>query len=126
MNTTLFLKIIAAILAVFGLIYLFSPITLATKAGITADNSGLTDIRATYGGIQIGLAVFLYWSSLAHSRLSSALAATAIIFFSVGACRFYGVIVDGEFSGFNMIGLSFEVVLTVISGWLFLRCNQNG
>jgi peptidoglycan/LPS O-acetylase OafA/YrhL len=124
MNTNLFLRIIAAILAVFGLIYLISPITLATKAGITADNSGLTDIRATYGGIQIGLAVFLYWSSLARERIPSALAATAIIFFFVGACRFYGVIVDGELSGFNLIGLSFEIVLTIISSWLYLRINK--
>ena len=124
MNHILFLKIIATILALFGLLYLFSPITLATQAGITADNSGLTDIRATYGGIQLGLAVFLYWSSLAQERISSALAATAIIFFFVGACRFYGVIADGELSGFNLIGLSFEIVLTIISSWLYVRLNK--
>ena len=121
MTISLFLRIVAAILLIFGVIYLLSPATLAAKAGITANNSGLTDIRATYGGFQIGFAIFLFWSSMARERFSSALAATAMIFFSVGAARGFGVIVDGELSGFNLIGLGFEIVLTALCAWLFLR-----
>jgi len=55
-----FLMVIATILAFFGLFYLVSPQTLAGTAGLTANPSGLTDIRATYGGFQVGLALFLF------------------------------------------------------------------
>ncbi len=114
-----FLMVIAAILAVFGLLYLFSPQTLAETAGLTANASGLTDIRATYGGFQIGLALFLFWSCRSADNVGSALVATGVIFACVGLGRLYGVIVDGEFSGFNMIGLMFEVFLTAACAYFY-------
>ncbi len=114
MNATFFLRIIAAILFIFGIIYLVNPAMLAAKAGITADPSGLTDIRATYGGVQIGIAVFLFWACRSEAYLKPALVATLVIFGSVGAGRLYGAIADGALSGFNQIGLGFEIVLTVV------------
>lgn len=109
-----FLTIIAAILAIFGLLYLFSPQTLALHAGIEATPSGLTDIRATYGGFQIGFALFLFWSSRREQHHGNALMATALVFASVGLGRLYGIIVDGDISTFNLIGLAFETVLTAL------------
>ena len=113
MNATLFLRIIAAILLVFGVMYLLSPMTLASKADISATASGMTDIRATYGGFQIGFALFLFWACTWENYIKPALIATLVIFASVGAARLFGVIVDGELSGFNQIGLAFEIFLTV-------------
>ena len=107
-----FLMVIATILAFFGLFYVFSPQTLAEQAGLSATPSGLTDIRATYGGFQMGFAVFLFWSCRSPVNIGNALVATGVIFGCVGLGRLFGVIVDGEFSGFNMIGLTFEVILT--------------
>ena len=56
-----FVWIVAAILALAGASYLVSPTAMTASAGISADASGLTDIRATYGGFQIGIAIFLAW-----------------------------------------------------------------
>lgn len=114
MNATLFLRIIAAILLVFGLIYLLNPMLLAGKAEISAAASGVTDIRATYGGFQIGFGVFLFWACSQATQVKAALVATMIIFASVGLSRFFGTVVDGEMSGFNQIGLAFEAILTVV------------
>lgn len=122
--TSKFLLVIATILAFFCLLYLFSPQTLAEKAGLTANASGLTDIRATYGGFQMGFALFLFWSCRAHSRLGNALIATALIFACVGLGRLFGVIVDGDLSGFNMIGLTFEVLLTLACLYLYRTHNN--
>lgn len=108
-----FLTIIAVILTFFGLLYLISPQTLAGVAGLEATPSGLTDIRATYGGFQSGFALFLFWSCRHEHRLASALMATGIIFCCVGLSRLSGIIVDGEFSTFNLTGLIFEIVLTI-------------
>ena len=115
--------VIATILAFFGLFYLVSPQTLAETAGLTANASGLTDIRATYGGFQLGLALFLFWSCRSPDKVASALVATGVIFACVGLGRLFGVIVDGDFSGFNMIGLVFEVFLTLACIFLYRRVN---
>lgn len=120
MRKTLFLRIIAAILFIFGAIYLINPALLAEKAGLTADASGLTDIRATYGGFQIGFAVFLVWASFTR-QFKAPLIATLTVFACVGAARLFGVIVDGEFSGFNQIGLGFEMLLTVACLYLLVK-----
>lgn len=117
--TKIFLMVIAVILAFFGLLYLFSPQTLAGVAGLEANASGLTDIRATYGGFQIGFALFLFWSCCNDNRLANALAATGLIFASVGLGRLYGLTVDGEVATFNLIGLTFEIVLTVVCAYLY-------
>jgi uncharacterized membrane protein len=121
MNATLFLRIIATILLLFGVIYLLNPALLAGKAGITAEPSGLTDIRATYGGFQIGFALFLWWACRNPAQLRYPLMATLVIFASVGAARFFGVIRDGELSGFNQIGLGFEIILTVVCAFYLFR-----
>ncbi|MEM7256754.1 MAG: DUF4345 domain-containing protein [Pseudomonadota bacterium] len=114
MNATLFLRIIAAILLAFGAIYLLNPMLLAGRAEISAAPSGVTDIRATYGGFQIGFAIFLFWACAAEDTIKPALVATMVTFASVGLARLFGVVVDGELSGFNQIGLAFEAVLTLV------------
>lgn len=119
--TTKFLTVIAVILTIFGLLYLVSPLTLTQVAGIETTASGLTDIRATYGGFQIGFALFLFWSCGSECRLASALMATGIIFCCVGLSRLYGIFVDSEFSTFNLIGLTFEIALTVVCFYLYRR-----
>lgn len=121
MNATIFLRIIAAILLLFGVIYLLNPALLAGKAGLTANASGLTDIRATYGGFQIGFGLFLLWVCKDPRQLSLALAATMLIFGSVGAARLFGVVTDGELSGFNQIGLGFELILTAACAFFLYR-----
>lgn len=119
--TTKFLTVIAVILTIFGLLYLVSPQTLTGIASIEATASGLTDIRATYGGFQIGFALFLFWSCRSERRLAGALMATGIVFCCVGLSRIYGIIVDGELSTFNLIGLAFEIALTVVCAFLYRR-----
>lgn len=124
MTANLFLRIIATILLVFGVIYLFNPALLAGQAGITAELSGLTDIRATYGGFQIGFALFLLWACSDSTQIQAALAATMVVFASVGAARFFGVLIDGELSGFNQIGLGFEIIVTAVCAVYLLKRKQ--
>jgi len=117
----IFLAIASIIFLVFGLIYLFSPESLASVAGLQFSDSGLTDIRATYGGFQIGFALFIGWCLRDESHYSVALVSIALIFGCVGAARFYGLVTDGETSTFHFIGLTFEVLITAFSVWLLKR-----
>ena len=72
-----FVWIAAAIFVVAGLSYLISPASLTQATGVSADASGLTDIRANYGGFQLGVGVFLVWC--ARARVS-------MVFFSRRWC----------------------------------------
>ncbi|OED44692.1 hypothetical protein AB833_00985 [Chromatiales bacterium (ex Bugula neritina AB1)] len=119
--TLLFLLLNAALFLVFGIIYLLFPAGLAQSAGLQYSTSGLTDIRATYGGFQIGLALFLGWSALNPDRYRAALMALLLIFASVGGSRLYGLSIDGAPNLFHSIALTFELAVIAFSTWL-LRC----
>jgi hypothetical protein len=52
----------ALVFAVFGVLTLFWPVAMMSTLGITfAEPAGVTDIRATYGGYELGMAMFLAW-----------------------------------------------------------------
>ena len=60
----------------FGLAYLLSPVSMAALTGVSASTpAATTDIRATYGGYQLGVGAFLLWSALAPDRIPSGLLA---------------------------------------------------
>src|SRR5687768_1524925 len=56
----IYLIFMAVMSIVFGVIYLFNPSAMMAPMGFgTLAPSALTDARATYGGLQIGMGVFL-------------------------------------------------------------------
>jgi len=117
----IFLWAVAAAFLVFGVAYLLAPASLAGSAGITADPSGLTDLRATYGGFQIGFGIYLCWSALAPSRMPTALLATALVVGCVGLARLLGLLLDAAPSSFHWLGLAFEVPITALACGILAR-----
>ncbi|MEM7466200.1 MAG: DUF4345 domain-containing protein [Pseudomonadota bacterium] len=111
----IFLILISLTLLVFGIIYLLSPEQFAAAAGLTGNASGMTDVRATYGGFQIGFAAFLMYCAMNTKYAQVGLVALAFVLGAVGASRLVGILVDGDFSGFHQIGLGFEAIVTAIS-----------
>ena len=91
-------------LLLFGIGYLVSPVSMLALTGASASAPAeITDVRATYGGFQIGVGAFLIWSALAPPRLSSGLFSLGLAAGSVGLCRLAGVIVDGDCVNFETI-----------------------
>ena len=108
------LIISAVIFLLFGLAYVVMPQPLMEPVGIKAPPKGITDIRATYGGLQVGIAMFLYWSSLSPSKIESGLRALLFVAASVAICRAIGVVVDSHL-GIHIIGFTFEITLAVLA-----------
>ena len=53
--------LVATMLMLIGLAYLLIPIDVLSLAGqFTLDGDALIDVRATYGGFQVGLGLFLF------------------------------------------------------------------
>lgn len=114
-----FVWLVATLLGCTGLAYLFAPAEMASPAGLSADAGGLTDIRATYGGFQVGIAVFLVW--LSRSQLSAALLLTAVVFGAVLISRVTGLLIDASLTGFHQTALGFEVTIVALAVWFYSR-----
>jgi hypothetical protein len=113
-----FLRAVAALLMLFGAIYVWDPSRMAGDVGILFDAVGATDVRATYGGIQIGFALFLLWAARRPERQHTALVATALILGCVAATRVLGPLLGDGWAPFHTFALVFEITVTSLSVWL--------
>jgi hypothetical protein len=104
---------------VFGALYLVAPELIMRPLGVepTAP-AGLTDLRATYGGFQLGMGGFLWWCLRDPARYGAGLVAFAFLVAALAICRVIGLLVDG-FTGPMAAAAVLEVGLTVFT--LFVR-----
>jgi len=91
--------IVAAMLVLVGLAYLLFPVEVLSLTGqFTVDGDALLDVRATYGGFQLGLGLFLLVQILRRENIVFPLHLVAVIFLSVGGVRLVGSIFAVEMS----------------------------
>ncbi|MEM8987407.1 MAG: DUF4345 domain-containing protein [Pseudomonadota bacterium] len=120
----IFLLLIATSLFFFSAAYILTPEQMAEATGISHTKSGLTDFRATYGGLQLGLAVFLVWSAFAKVRFKSAFFALGVLMACLAVLRVYGMMVDGSPDQFHYIGLAYEIPIALISTWFYFKSSR--
>ena len=106
--------IAAAIFMLFAIAYLVVPTEMVAPIGIHLTASGETDIRATYGGLQAGIALFLLWTAMSNVRISSGLIALLLICGSVAIFRGIGILISGEL-GLHYVGFLFEIPLAFLA-----------
>jgi hypothetical protein len=117
-----YLRILGAMTLFFGLLYLFAPTTMTDPTGFGAlGPSATTDVRATYGGLQIGLGLFLLWAAAEDARVRLALVLQVLTIGAVGSSRALGILLDGEATGVLIGALVFEVLLTIAAIALLRR-----
>ena len=102
----------AMILAGLGIAYFVRPEEMANLSGmLLMAPAALTDVRAYYGGLQIGLAAYLL---LAISRLDltrAALTLLILLYTAMALARVGGLWLDGGLQQtFNLTALLLEVV----------------
>ena len=119
---TTYVRILGAFSVFFGLVYLFAPALMTLQAGFgELPAAGLTDVRATYGGFQIGVGVFLFWAAQDASRVRGALLLMALSIGAIGLSRAIGLTVDGGLNLFHTAGLITEVSLTALTLFVLSR-----
>ncbi len=105
-----------------GVTYLVSPQGMATAAGFgDLRPGGMTDVRATYGGFQIGMGLFLVWTALDTDRIRSGLLLTLLVFGALASSRAIGLALDASLNAFHQLGILFEVVFTATTLAAFLK-----
>ena len=88
---------------------------LAPLAVEAADNRGIIELRAMYGGLQIGVGLFLAWCALHPERVRLGLLAATLEIGGLGLTRLASYLVmsaDGWLTPFLCV---VEVTITVIS-----------
>lgn len=118
-RVVLWLAIVAFLLG--GLGYFVSPVLFAGAAGISLGGSGATDFRATYAGIQLGLAVFMFWCVRRPGRLPAGLVMLGLVCAAVALTRALGILIDRSVIGFNLLALTLEVLGAALAFAAFVR-----
>jgi hypothetical protein len=110
-----YLLFFAAMGLFFGLWYLIAPTGLTDPTGFgPLGPNALTDVRATYGGFQIGAGLFLLWAVADPARVRTALVLQTLTIGAIASCRLVGIAVDGSPNAFLLSALASEIVLTAV------------
>jgi len=106
----LLLAFIALTYTGFGFVFLFYPSEMAAIVGIAfPTTSPRTDFRAMYGGLEIGIGVFLLICAMRREFVRVGLFASACALVAMATSRSVGLMLDG----FNLVQ-----VLVAASEWL--------
>ncbi len=113
---TTLLWITAALFLAFGLGFILVPAffsQLITGAS-PATSSGLADMRATYGGISLGLAVFWGWCARGRNTQHAGLLSSLLVLSAAAFGRLIGMIVDGSPNVFMFVLFAAEVLFAAL------------
>ena len=100
----------------FGVAFLVAPVPMAGTIGILLpEPSARIDLRATYGGFEIGLAIFLLWCLGAPDRLRAGLLASALCIGGFGVTRLVALAFDGPVRPSIHVALALELTGLVLS-----------
>lgn len=93
----------------FGAAFLAWPVETVALVDIELPSpTARTDVRAVYGGLQLGLAAFLAYCAANPERTVVGLAATTACIAGLATGRFLGALVDGEIARITVVYLSIE------------------
>ena len=108
------LIVLALFVLVAGLASFASPASLAQQAGWSATPGGLTEIRAFYGGLQVGLGCFLVWCARRRERLLSGLLVAGFAVGGIGIARVFGLFLDQTPTAYHLANLAVEIATVAL------------
>ncbi|QFT20788.1 hypothetical protein FIV02_04270 [Pseudomonas sp. THAF187a] len=116
-----------AALVLLGLAYFIRPEEMASFSGaLLMSAAAVTEVRAFYGGMQLGLAAFLAMALLRLDLLRPALTLLVLLYSALAVARIGGLWLDGGAQQtFNLYALLLELVSAGLAWWA-LRGIQRG
>lgn len=116
-----------AALVLLGLAYFIRPEEMASFSGaLLMSSAAVTEVRAFYGGMQLGLAAFLAMALLRLDLLRPALTLLVLLYSALAVARIGGLWLDGGAQQtFNLYALLLELVSAGLAWWA-LRGIQRG
>ena len=113
-----FVGFTAVLYIVLGVLFIFNPAGMASGLGYEGLNeAALTDIMATYGGLEIGIGVtllFFYW----NDEIKIGLAVIFMTFLGFAIGRALGAVRYGGFHGLHCYWFVSELIYLLITNHL--------
>lgn len=119
----IFLVVQLLVLAGFGVAYFLWPQEMGAISGmLLMESSAVTDVRAQYGALPVGLALFLALAVWRQELTRPALILLLVLYASLALGRIAGLWLDGGAQQtFNLWALLFEAVSAGLAGWALQR-----
>jgi len=122
MAINVFLGLSALVWLPYGLYCFLRPEFLADAAGVVAHSTtASTELRAMYGGLQMGIGMLTAGAILAPSLVRPALIAVAFLCTGLATTRALGVLLDGGLTSYTAFGLVFEITSASVAVALLPR-----
>lgn len=101
----------------FGAAFIIAPEFISALATHSTPStpSAVTDMRATYGGMALGLGFFFGFCAMRSSASSVGLMASALVLGFIATGRLVGIIVDGSLNWFMLILFATEIFFAVVA-----------
>ena len=112
----------------FGLAFTIAPEPIADLiTGTSPDEpSGLIDMRATYGGVAIGMGIFVGLCARRRDWTRIGLIFSLLVIAGIGAARVVGIVADGSPNGFMLAFLALEVAFVALITFALGRLEGSG
>jgi hypothetical protein len=122
MLSRLLLWFSAVVFGAIGVYFLAAPDQAAAAIGLSLDNdTARTDVRATYGGMVLGVAVFFGWAALEESRYEAGLWSMGLVYGGLALGRVLAIAQGQRPNPMIWAYLAIELVVTLASVLLLLR-----
>jgi hypothetical protein len=122
MGARIFLGLNAAMWIGYGLYCFVVPGSLAEGAGVAFTNAtGSTELRAMYGGLQVGIGALAAAALVRRDLVRPALVALAFLAGGLFLARISGSTLDQGWSQYTGMALALEVTITGVSIALLRR-----
>lgn len=115
----------AAVFLLYGIGFVFFPENLAVFVtdSVPGSSSALIDLRATYGGMSIGLGILLGLLASNPAWIRAGLLGVLMIMLGMASARLYGMAVDGAPNKIMFTYLIAEFAMALVVLWA-LRSNR--
>lgn len=112
-----FLLLQALVLGGFGVAYFVYPQEMANLTGmLLMQTAAVVDVRAYYGALQVGLAVFLLSAAFRPAYWRPALSMLTLLFAALTLGRVAGLYLDGLVGqSFNFYALGYEAISALLA-----------
>lgn len=118
-KATILLRASGIILSIYAISFFIFPELLGQLVGFTHHSPNtLVEVTAFYGGLELGIAIFLFWSAADKSRMPFALMMIFFVFMAAGIGRLIGIIRFGFEDPSQPIVTILEIGWSLVSLWM--------
>ncbi len=111
------LRINSVLFVAFGACFIVAPVFFAQALTGSEPwtNSALIDMRATYGGMGLGIGLLFWFLARQRETIIAGLAGTALVLGGIALGRGVGFVTDGAPNAFMLAMFCTEVLFAVLS-----------